>query len=124
VRTRTDRRLLGWLREALPPLLFLGLIAFIWSLEAARRTPFILPSPLEVLLAGWETRVLLAGHIAVTMTEAALGLGIGLVLAVMAAAAMDLSGFIRRALYPVLVASQTIQVLAIAPLLSSGSSLG
>lgn len=117
MRASTDRRWLRWPREALPPLFFLGLITVAWSLEATRRTPFILPSPLEVWQAGWETRGLLAGHIVVTMTETALGLGIGLAFAVIAAAAMDLSGFIRRALYPVLVASQTIQVLAIAPLL-------
>ncbi len=106
-----------WLRAITPPVLFLGLLIAAWGLEAARRSRFILPSPAEVLQAGWETRALLGQHIAVTMLETALGLGIGLALAVAAAAVMDLSGFVRRALYPILVASQTVQILAIAPLL-------
>jgi ABC-type nitrate/sulfonate/bicarbonate transport system permease component len=44
-------------------------------------------------------------------------LAIALVLGVALAAAMDFSPFLRRALYPILVASQTVQILAIAPLL-------
>lgn len=106
-----------WLQEAGPPALFLAILIALWWLEASRRSPFILPSPAEVLGAGWETRALLGRHIAVTLLETALGLLIGLVFAVAAAAAMDLSGFVRRALYPILVVSQTVQILAIAPLL-------
>ncbi len=78
---------------------------------------FILPSPLQVLQAGWRTRHLLGQAITTTMVETILGLAIALVLGVALAAAMDMVGFLRRALYPILVASQTVQILAIAPLL-------
>jgi ABC-type nitrate/sulfonate/bicarbonate transport system permease component len=78
---------------------------------------FILPSPPQVLAAAWETRSLLGPAIATTMLETALGLLVALALGIAIAAAMDLSGFLRRALYPILVASQTVQILAIAPLL-------
>ena len=46
-----------------------------------------------------------------------IGLTIATVLGVLIAAAIDLSSVVRRALYPILVASQTVQILAIAPLL-------
>jgi ABC-type nitrate/sulfonate/bicarbonate transport system permease component len=49
--------------------------------------------------------------------ETGLGLALSIVLAAAIAAAIDLSSFLRRALYPLLVASQTVQILAIAPLL-------
>lgn len=64
-----------------------------------------------------ETGALLGSAIGTTMLETVLGLAVALVLGVVLAAAMDFSAFLRRALYPILVASQTVQILAIAPLL-------
>jgi ABC-type nitrate/sulfonate/bicarbonate transport system permease component len=51
------------------------------------------------------------------MLETMIGLTIATILGVLIAAAIDLSSVVRRALYPLLVASQTVQILAIAPLL-------
>jgi ABC-type nitrate/sulfonate/bicarbonate transport system permease component len=97
----------------------IGFVLFAWHVVAERSglSSFILPSPAQVARAGWETRDLLAGAIGTTMLETALGLAISLVLGLAIAAAMDLSPLLRRALYPILVASQTIQILAIAPIL-------
>ena len=67
--------------------------------------------------AGWETRALLGAAIGTTLIETAIGLTIAIGLGIAIAAAMDLSPFLHRALYPILVASQTVQILAIAPLL-------
>jgi ABC-type nitrate/sulfonate/bicarbonate transport system permease component len=52
-----------------------------------------------------------------TLLETGVGLLVSIVLAAAIAAAIDLSTVLRRALYPLLVTSQTIQILAIAPLL-------
>jgi ABC-type nitrate/sulfonate/bicarbonate transport system permease component len=103
----------------LPPLALLTLAVAAWALTAARSglPGFILPSPAEVVRAGWETRELLLPALRTTMVETALGLAISILLAAAIAAAIDLSLFLRRAVYPLLVASQTIQILAIAPLL-------
>jgi ABC-type nitrate/sulfonate/bicarbonate transport system permease component len=79
---------------------------------------------MEVAAAGWADRALLGRATAVTMAEAALGLAASLLLGVAAAAAMDFWPAVRRALYPLLVASQTVQVLAIAPLLIIWFGLG
>lgn len=68
-------------------------------------------------MAGWETRAVLGPAIKTTMVETAIGLTIAIGLGIAIAAAMDLSSFLHRALYPILVASQTVQILAIAPLL-------
>lgn len=108
-----------WLRDAGPPFALIAGLVVAWALvsEVTGLDRFILPSPLDVLRAGWETRGLLVRAMAVTMVEAALGLAVALVIGVGLAAAMDLSSTLRRALYPILVASQTVQILAIAPLL-------
>jgi len=115
--TRVDRP--GWLRDAVPPIVvILVAVAAWWGLAVASGLPrFILPTPTQVIGAGWRTRDLLGQAISITMLETIIGMGIALILAVMLATAMDLSGFLRRALYPILVASQTVQILAIAPLL-------
>jgi ABC-type nitrate/sulfonate/bicarbonate transport system permease component len=107
------------MREALPPLLLIGFVLLAWQTVAERSglSAFILPGPVQVARAGWETRGLLGEAIAVTLLETVLGLSLALALGVGLAAAMDFSAWLRRALYPLLVASQTVQVLAIAPLL-------
>ncbi len=116
---RLRQRLPRWLQETAPPLLLTAFALFAWHVVATRSglSAFILPSPADVVRAGWETRGLLGASIGTTLLETAIGLAVALVLGVAIAAAMDLSSFLRRALYPILVASQTVQILAIAPLL-------
>lgn len=108
-----------WLQNAMPPSLLILALTLLWQLGAQQSglSPIILPSPAEVVQAGWETRNTLFHAIGVTLMETAVGLLIAIVFGVIVAAAMDLSTFLRRAVYPLLIASQTIQVLAIAPLL-------
>lgn len=108
-----------WVRELIPPIFLVVFVLLVWQVVARRSglSAFILPSPTQVLQAGWETRDLLLSAIGTTMVETMIGLAIALILGLVIAAAMDLSSFLKRALYPILVASQTVQILAIAPLL-------
>lgn len=108
-----------WLRDFVPPATVIALTVIAWAgiTRLSGLSAFILPSPARVIDAAWRTRALLGEAIATTMLETVIGLAISLVLAVALAAVMDLSVFMRRALYPLLVASQTVQILAIAPLL-------
>jgi len=108
-----------WRRNLLPPFLLIIFVILVWQTVAIRSglSAFILPSPIQVLQAGWETREVLGSAITTTMLETMIGLTIATILGVLIAAAIDLSSVVRRALYPILVASQTVQILAIAPLL-------
>lgn len=108
-----------WWRDAFPPALLIVSVACLWQVVAVGSglPAFVLPSPAQVVQAGWETRGLLGEAIGTTMLETTLGMLVALALGIAIAAAMDLSSFLRRALYPILVASQTVQILAIAPLL-------
>lgn len=117
-----DRQPTAWRRaweRAWPPAAVLAGTAAAWYAlaRASGLPPFVLPAPTDVAAAAWEARGALAPAIGATLLETAVGLIAALVLAVALAAAIAASPLLRRALYPLLVASQTVQILAIAPLL-------
>jgi ABC-type nitrate/sulfonate/bicarbonate transport system permease component len=107
------------MRTVWPPLLFVAAGIGLWYLIAAVTglPAFILPTPTDVVRAAVDAAPTLADAVGATLSSTVLGLIIAVVLGVGAAALIDLVPFLRRALYPILVASQTIQVLAVAPIL-------
>ncbi len=112
------KRLKSIINKAYAPLIFL-LLLLMWQLVSASGgiEAYLLPSPLRIILALAQNLPILAQHILVTLTEAFAGLIIGVALAFIAAVAMDRSRVLYDSLYPLLVISQTIPVVAIAPLL-------
>lgn len=100
-----------------PTLLVVGLLLF-W--EGAVRwfaiPAFILPAPSQVAAALWQwRRVLLLEHLPVTLLEVLVGLGLSLLAGVVLAIMMHWSPALARTLYPIVVAAQTIPVIAISP---------
>ena len=108
----------------LPLAVVVGLIA-AWELaaqwdllaDALGIEPFLVPAPSDIASALWEDRSLLAENAWVTLQEVLGGLALALVLGYALAVAMHLSPVLRRAFYPLVVASQTVPVIAIAPVL-------
>lgn len=78
---------------------------------------FMLPPPLDVVHALVGDLSTLFKNAWVTFIEAALGLGIGIVLGFICAVLMDRFEIVHRSVYPLIVISQTIPTIAIAPLL-------
>jgi len=78
---------------------------------------WLLPAPTQIIQAAWEVQALLWVHTRQTLLETWLGLSLALATGLVLALAIDLSSLLRRTLYPLLVASQTVPILAIAPLL-------
>jgi len=106
-------------RDILPPVVLIVVLIVGWYFVArvSGLSSFILPSPLDVLRAGWETHSILLNAIGVTLLATGIGLALALLAGVGIAALMDFWPLVHRALYPLLVVSQTIQILAIAPIL-------
>lgn len=77
----------------------------------------MLPSPAAVGKAFVGDFPILMRHASVTLTEAFLGLLLGVLLAFLLAMLMDRFPLLYKALYPLLVITQTIPTIAIAPLL-------
>jgi NitT/TauT family transport system permease protein/putative hydroxymethylpyrimidine transport system permease protein len=111
-------------RWLLPTLLLVGLIA-TWQIGASSGAladllnlkPILVPSPAEIAESLWQNRSLLTENAWVTLQEVVLGLGIALVAGLGFAVAMHLSGTLRRASHPLVVGSQAIPILVIAPIL-------
>jgi putative hydroxymethylpyrimidine transport system permease protein len=78
---------------------------------------FILPAPSQIATALWEDRSLLWSNLLVTAQEVGLGILVALVLGFVLAVALHFSGALRRGVYPLLVASQAVPIVIIAPLL-------
>ena len=85
---------------------------------------FMLPSPLDVGAALVSEFPLLMHHAGVTLLEAFLGVLAGVLLGFCCAALMDTFPLVKSALYPILVLTQTIPPVAIAPLLILWFSYG
>lgn len=107
-------------KRLLPPLLALLASVVLWHVLTVNvpKRYRIVPTPADVVQAMIQSReTLLNQHIPVTVGETLIGMGIALVLGVTLAAALDFVPIIKRAFYPLLVLSQTIPIIAIAPAL-------
>ena len=102
-----------------PPLIALALLAVSW--EAGVRVfdvpDYILPPPSDVWTAFGDVRPLLGEHIRSTITEAFGGLVLGAFAGVALAGLLWMSSLIRRTLFPLIVISQSVPIIVIAPLL-------
>ena len=78
---------------------------------------YMLPSPAEVLRAFINELPLLFEHSVITLKEAFIGLLLGVGVGFLAAVLMDTFGLLYSAFYPLLVITQTVPSVAIAPLL-------
>lgn len=111
-------------RWLLPSLLLIGLIG-AWQVaastgviaDALHLEDFLVPSPAEIAESLWQNRSLLAENAWVTLKEVLIGFGCALVAGIGFAVAMHLSETLRLAFHPLVVASQTIPIVVIAPIL-------
>lgn len=78
---------------------------------------FLLPSPYQIVKAFIEDFWLILGHTKYTLTIAFIGVFIGVVISFILSLIMDMNNSIYESLYPVLIITQTIPTVAIAPLL-------
>jgi ABC-type nitrate/sulfonate/bicarbonate transport system permease component len=85
---------------------------WLWQIQ-----PWLLPSPLRIARAGLEARDLLGPHVWQTIAETLVGFGLAMAVGLSLALVIDFSATMRRAIYPLLVISQTVPIIAIAPLL-------
>ncbi|MBI2430708.1 MAG: ABC transporter permease [Candidatus Levybacteria bacterium] len=98
--------------------LFIALL-LLWELfvSATHVSNQILPSPSNILQAFLRNWQIFLPHIQQTILETIIGIVVAIVIGIGTAVLLDTSIFIRRTLYPLLVTSQTIPIIALAPLL-------
>ncbi len=113
------------MKSWLPPAAVVVSLLAIWQVAADSGAlasvlgvePLLVPSPSEIASSLWDNRALLAESTWVTLQEILLGFLLAVVFGVISATVMHLSDTARRAFYPLAVASQTIPIVVIAPIL-------
>ena len=102
----------------LPAAILVFAFLIFWQMWALKLdAAYILPSPTDILKRLWELRgPLLTAHLPATMKVVGIALVISIFLGVGLAVLMDASPIAERALYPLVIASQTIPTTALAPL--------
>ncbi|EMA6344218.1 ABC transporter permease [Bacillus cytotoxicus] len=106
------------MRELLPACILSGILLVSWEVGARIVDEmYILPAPTAIIAKMWALRdILFTVHLPATLYVVFIGVAISVVLGVGLAMAMNASKWMERAFYPLLVASQTIPITALAPL--------
>lgn len=108
----------GGTNDVAPVAVTAGIVA-VWELAVVifQIPGYVLPSPIQVAAALIQERGILASHGLVTVAEALAGIAISLVFAVILGVVMDCFPLARRGIYPILVATQTVPMIVMAPIL-------
>ncbi len=91
----------------------------LWELyvRAGQISVQVLPAPTTIVQALIDNWGVIYDNTIQTLLETVLGMGIATLLGLLLAIMLDISSWLRRATYPILVTSQTIPIIALAPLL-------
>jgi putative hydroxymethylpyrimidine transport system permease protein len=108
-----------WTAQAGPPALLLAAFvgAWEWGVRAFGVPFYILPAPSRIAHVLVADSGLLLGEARVTLLELVCGFAIAFVIGIGLALLIFSSRLVERAVYPLVIASQTVPVFAIAPLL-------
>lgn len=107
------------LLEWMPPSVLVAVLLLGWQLAAVtlQLPRWLLPAPTDIVVALYTSGDLLARHGWVTLQEVLVGFVISFLVGTTLAVAIAYSRTLERAIYPFVIASQTIPVIAIAPIL-------
>ena len=101
------------------PVTAIAVLLIIWQTVCSLGwvPKYLLPSPVDIIKALIDDFPLLMSHASVTVLETFIGLALGIVIGFFAAVLMDRFSWIYKAFYPLIIITQTIPTVAIAPLL-------
>jgi len=113
------RNLALYIYNAIEPMLLIILTLIIWQFGVAwlKIPQYIIPSPINVFKALWVEFPRLIPHIWVTTYETFLGFFFATLIGIIIAILIAHSRFLQRALYPILIITQTTPKVAVAPIL-------
>src|SRR5699024_4547504 len=106
------------MRNSLYSFIFVFILLAIWEISARIvDKSFILPTPTDILIALWELKdILFLHHLPITLSVILIGLSISIVLGISLAISMNLFPTLEKVFYPILITSQTIPIIALAPI--------
>ncbi len=111
-------RMINWLdRFAVPIALAAMLVLWEIAVDVAKIPSYVLPAPTDIwasIVKHWESLLL---HSWVTLLETLAGFGLSLAIGIPSAFLIVYSRIFDRVLYPILIASQAVPKVALAPIL-------
>ncbi len=102
-----------------PTLIVLITLLALWQVyvQVSRISPLFLPSPTAIIAALVQNWPIIYDNTVQTLLETVLGILLATLFGLAMAILLDVSSWMRRTIYPLLVTSQTIPMIALAPLL-------
>ena len=105
------------MKKSLPVVLICALLLLWEACVRMLHIPlYVLPAPTQVITALIGDIPTLARHAFISLAEALLGMGISLVLALVLGVLMDAFPTFKRCVYPILVITQTVPMIVLAPI--------
>lgn len=110
--------LLHHVGRTLPAIVALALVLAGWEayVRLSGLSPTALPAPSRVLEEAWKNRQALLSNLLPTLAATLYGFALSLATALVLSLLVDFSELLKRALFPVFIVSQTLPLVAIAPL--------
>ncbi len=108
-----------FLRHTFPAVVLLAAFLGGWEGYVAftGTSALVLPAPSDVLNGLYVERSAITRHAAATIGVATLGFSLSVLFGFLVSVALHFAGWLRRGMMPLLVASQTVPIVAIAPLM-------
>ncbi|MBM4399197.1 MAG: ABC transporter permease [Candidatus Cloacimonetes bacterium] len=100
------------------PLVFAFAVLCLWTFlsQSSQSLKWIIPSPMAVIAVFFTHPQMLFSHFTVTMLETLAGLLLSIVFGSLIAIAMDKWKAFQKTVYPFVIVSQTVPIIALAPL--------
>ena len=110
---------LRWLAGYGPAFVLAVTLLVFWelSVRVGQVSPRVLPAPIAIVQALISNWGIIYDNAIQTLLETVLGMVVATLLGLLLAILLDTSSWMRRAIYPLLITSQTIPIIALAPLL-------
>ncbi len=111
-------RKLNNITNVMIPLAFVSLLLVVWEymVKWGAVPEWILPGPAQIMRTFLSNLPLITKHAQSTLLECLAGFAVAVILSFVIAFVMDELPLVKRAVYPIVVASQTIPIISVAPL--------
>lgn len=118
--------MIGSAHRLLYPLIGFAVIIVLWQgyVDVAHVSKIVLPSPMDILHASWQRSDLLVRETVPTMLESLYGFALAIVIGIPLAVCVVNSRVLNLTMYPILIATQSVPKVAVAPIILVWFGLG
>lgn len=115
----TNLKTIDKIKNSLYPILTFLILLIIWQLVVVVKDipQYILPAPSDIISVFYNDYLNLYTNAVTTLNEAIIGFIVAIIIALTMGILMDFIPIFKKCVYPIMVVSQTIPTIAIAPLL-------